>query len=91
MFLDDELEAIYQEKGFCEQTSVELIKACLRRVPKYEGYNAEAFINAIKRMDGGWRLFCKKHPEFRADGIRDYYCKALHLSEQTLSLFGWDK
>lgn len=90
MFLDDELEAIYKEKGFGEGTSLELMKACMRRVPKYEGTNDMEFINAIKRMDGGWRLFCKKHSEFNPNGIRDYYCTRLNLKPEAKRLFGWD-
>ena len=91
MFLDDELEQIYQEKGFSPETSKELVHACINRIPKFNGYNGQEFINAVKRIDGGWQLFCKRHQEFRPEGFRNLYCKACEVDkEKAKKLFGWD-
>ena len=57
MFLDDELEAIYTSNGFSHETSFELLKACLRRIPKPDQVRATDFLNEIRKIEGGWKLF----------------------------------
>ena len=85
MFLDDELESIYQENGFGGETSVKLIKACFARIRKFEDCrNGEDFLNDIKRVENGWKLFCKKHPEFNPNGIRDYYLKSGKVTDKRI-------
>lgn len=90
MFLDDEIEQIYQEKGFGAATPKEIMLACIRRIPKYNGRNDQEFINAVKRTDLSWKLFCNRHPRFRPEGFRELYCDLTELSrEKAKKIFGW--
>lgn len=70
MFLDEELNKIHEEGGFCEETSVKLIQACFNRLPKPEDLTSRDYINEIKKIEGSWRLFCKSHVEYNPDGFR---------------------
>ena len=63
MFLDDELEAIYQENGDSDMTSAKLLKACIMRVrPLSECRNGEEFLNNIKRSDLIGRAWVRIYP-----------------------------
>ena len=70
MFLDDELEAIYTENGFNPETSFRLLKACLNRIPKPDQVRPTDYFNEIRKIEGSWKLFCKRHGEFEPDGFR---------------------
>ena len=91
MFLDDELEAIYQENGDSDMTSAKLLKACIMRVrPLSECRNGEEFLNNIKRSENSWKLFCKKHPQYNPNGIRDWYKSKMTLSKDILDFMHWN-
>jgi len=78
MFLDNELEAIYTTNGFNPQTSFRLLQACLKRIPKPDQVRPQDFLNEIRKIEGGYKLFCKKHPEFAPNGFRKFminHCK----------------
>ena len=78
MFLDDELEAIYTTNGFNPQTSFRLLQACLKRIPKPDTVRPQDFLNEIHKIEGGWKLFCKKHSEFKPEGFKEFmidHCK----------------
>ena len=50
MFLDDELEQIYKENGFCEKTSMKLLNVVFNRMPKQEDalrMQPEHFLNKL--------------------------------------------
>ena len=90
MFLDDELEAIYTENGFNEQTSVKLIKACIKRIPRPEEAGVQGFLNKIREIEGGWKLFCKKHHEYDPDGFREFMINYFKITdEQVLDNLHW--
>ena len=93
MFLDDELEAIYTEHGFNPETSVRLLKACIARIRKIEDCpRPEDFLNDIKRIENGWKLFCKRHPQYRPEGFRDLMMKQCGdiLSKPVLEYLHWN-
>lgn len=91
MFLDDELEAIRTEYGFAQETSFRLFQACLRRIPKPDTVRPQDFLNEIRKIEGGWKLFCKKHPEYRPEGFRDLMKKQCGdiLSDPVLEYLHW--
>ena len=75
MFLDDELEQIYKENGFCKETSIKLIKAALNRIPKQEDASKmqpERYLNKLKQIESGWKLFCKRHTEYNPNDIKRF-------------------
>lgn len=71
MFLDDELEAIYKENGDSKETSFQLVNACMKRIPKPDAMSPEYFLNEVRKIEGGWKLFCKRHPEYKPNGFMD--------------------
>ena len=84
MFLDDELEQIYKENGFCKETSVKLLKAALNRMPKQEDalkMQPEHFLNKLKQIESGWKLFCKRHTEYDPNGIKRYFIEHIGISD----------
>ena len=72
MFLDDELEEVYKKKG-CDpiMASGTLFATCVKRMLDPEKNSVEDCISQWRRIDNGWRLFCKKHPELSPDGFKD--------------------
>ena len=84
MFLDDELNEIFEQKGFGKETSLELIKACVKRIDFDNGWSA--LYNSLKRTDSSWRLFCKKHKLYDEDGFRKVYLRTLGDDEEGLIL-----
>ena len=79
MFLDEELEQILFTKQLKTKEDVgELVKTLLQcminRVPNPNEVSTRDFITEIKKIDNGWRLFCKKHPtlKFKEDFWRNH-------------------
>ena len=71
MFLDDELKKIHEENGFSEETSAKLMAACFKRVPNPdEVKSVQDWYNEIRKIENGWKLFCKSHKEYKEDGFR---------------------
>lgn len=67
MFLDDELNQIFEEGGFTPETSIKLLQACINRMPSKEETQNMApsvFLTKLKQIDNSWKLFCKKHPGY---------------------------
>ena len=90
MFLDDELEAIYTTNGFTPKTSIRLLQACLRRIPNPDAVKPTDFLNEIRKIEGGWKLFCKKHSEFNPDGFRKFMITHCSLNERTREYLHWN-
>ena len=67
MFLDEELEQILLAKELkTKEDAIELqyrfLKCMINRVPDLFEVSTHDFLTEIKKIDNGWRLFCKKHP-----------------------------
>lgn len=70
MFLDEELEQILlakelKTKDDVDELAKELLQCMINRVPKPDEVSVHDFLTEIKKIDNGWRLFCKKHPTFK--------------------------
>lgn len=90
MFLDDELEAIYTTNGFSQETSFKLLQACLRRIPKPDQVKPTDFLNEIRKIEGGWKLFCKKHEECNPDGFRKFMIEQCNLDDRVMDYLHWN-
>ncbi len=92
MFLDDELEAIYNDDDLKEQKSFRLFQACLKRIPKPEQVKPQDFLNEIHKIEAGWKLFCKRHSQYRPEGFRDLMMKQCGdiLSKPVLEYLHWN-
>lgn len=88
MFLDEELEKIYQENGLNKETSKKLILACFDRIAKTP-LNPKVFLPAIKRTNNSWLLFCKRHPEFNPDGFKNIMIKKIGLTDSIKKYLDW--
>lgn len=79
MFLDEELEQtlfvkeVKTKEDFAE-LSMNLLQCMINRVPNPNEVSTDDFITEIKKIDNGWRLFCKKHLtlKFKEDYWRNY-------------------
>lgn len=91
MFLDEELEAIYNDAELKEQKSFRLLQACLKRIPKHEQISTQDFLNEIRKIEEGWKIFCKRHPQYRPEGFRDLMMKLCGdiLSKDVLEYLQW--
>lgn len=80
MFLDDELEQIFEEGGFTTETSIKLLKACINHMPSKEETQTmapSAFLTRLKQIDNSWKLFCKKHDGyFNKEGWRNWVLRS---------------
>ena len=80
MFLDDELDQIFEEGGFTPETSIKLLKACINRMPlkgETQTMAPSAFLTRLKQIDNSWELFCKKHDGyFNKDGWRNWVLRS---------------
>ena len=79
MFLDEELKQILLAKELKTKEDVvelakDLLQCMINRVPNPNEISTDDFLTEIKKIDNGWRLFCKKHPtlKFKEDFWRDY-------------------
>lgn len=90
MFLDDELEAIYTANGFSKETSFKLLQACLKRIPKPDMVKPTDFLNEIRKIEGGWKLFCKKHSEYKPEGFREFMISHCNLDERVREYLHWN-
>lgn len=80
MFLDDKLEAIYNEGKACgkSQTEIgtELLNECWARVKGDKNPETSVeiknWLNNLRKVEWYWRLFARKHKgEFREDGFKE--------------------
>lgn len=95
MFLDEELEQILFAKELkTKEDVVELSKTFLRcminRVPEPHKVSTHDFLTEIKKIDNGWRLFCKNHPTLKLneDFWRNQIRRADENGEAT-KVLGW--
>lgn len=70
MFLDEELEQIFlagelNTKEDVVKLSNNLLQCLINRVPTPNEVSTQDFLTEIKKIDNGWRLFCKNHPELK--------------------------
>ena len=79
MFLDEELEQILlakevKTKEDVVELSKNLLQCMINRVPEPHKVSTHDYLTEIKKIDNGWRLFCKKHPtlKFKEDFWRNY-------------------
>ena len=79
MFLDEELEQKFLAKELKTKEDVvelskNLLQCMINRVPNLNEISTDDFLTEIKKIDNGWRLFCKKHPtlKFKEDFWRNY-------------------
>lgn len=73
MFLDDELEQIYKEKYDNASLCLHLFEAMVNRLPKDK--KVDIFLSSLKQIDGSWKLFCKRHSEFKEEAFRTFVLK----------------
>lgn len=79
MFLDDELNKIFDEGGFTPEVTTKLLRACINRLPSREETAKMApsvFLTRLKQIDNAWRMFCKKHAEYNANGWRNWVLRS---------------
>lgn len=95
MFIDEELEQILLAKELkTKEDVVELSKTFLRcminRVPEPHKVSTHDFLTEIKKIDNGWRLFCKNHPTLKLneDFWRNQIRRADENGEAT-KVLGW--
>lgn len=79
MFLDEELEQILFAKEVKTKEDVvalghRLLQCMINRVPNPSEVSIHDFLTEIKKIDNGWRLFCKNYPtlKFKKDFWRNY-------------------
>ena len=89
MFLDEELESICQDETISQEKSVMLVKACLKRLPDPYKVSSLCFLNEIRKIEGGWKLFCSRHPQYRPEGFRELMIKHCGLSKPVLEYLHW--
>ena len=95
MFLDEELEQILfakelKTKEDVDELASDLLQCMINRVENPREVSACDFLTEIKRIDNGWRLFCKKHPtlEFNENFWRN---QVLRVDENGMAkkALGW--
>lgn len=75
MFLDDKLMEIWEESQGSGKSIIdvcqEMMDECTSRIPNPADVSVTDWINDVKRIDNGWRLFCKRNGFFKADAFKD--------------------
>lgn len=79
MFLDEELEQILFAKEVKTKEDIaelvhRLLQCMINRVPNPIEVSTHDFLTEIKKIDNGWRLFCKHYStlKFKEDFWRNY-------------------
>jgi hypothetical protein len=75
MFLDEELEQIYNKDIDYKSKLLELFKAMANRTEDPQKCSVEKYLLKLKQIDNSWRLFCKNHDDLCANGFRDLVLK----------------
>ena len=94
MFLDEELSKIHEENGFSESTLVKLMRACFNRVPSPADLESfQYWLNEVRKIESGWKLFCKSHPEYKEEGFRltakRMWADIENVEEEVYKNLGW--
>lgn len=95
MFLDEELEQIHAQKDKnLMDKSMLILEALTSRMPSPEEVltiSSSDFCTTIKRIDNGWRLFCKRHPnEYNTNAWRNRVLKA-DIEGKLAKALGWEE
>lgn len=95
MFLDEELEQILLAKELKTKEDVDelaktLLQCMINRVPEPHKVSTHDFITEIKKIDNGWRLFCKKHLTLKLneDFWRNHALRA-DVNDNIKKILGW--
>lgn len=95
MFLDEELKQILFAKELRTEADVvelakDLLQCMINRVPNPSEVSTHDYLTEIKKIDNGWRLFCKNHPtlKFKEDFWRNQVRHADENGKATKAL-GW--
>ena len=95
MFLDEELEQILFAKEFKTKEDVvelskNLLQCMINRVPNPSEVSTHDFLTEIKKVDNGWKLFCKNHPtlKFKEDFWRNHVLSN-DKSDKFKKALGW--
>ena len=79
MFLDEELEQIFSAKELrtkenIDKLAIDFLQCMINRVPNPYEVSTRDCLTEVKKIDNGWRLFCKNHPtlEFNEAFWRNY-------------------
>ena len=95
MFLNEELEQILFAKELKTKENVgelakTLLQCMINRVPNPSEVSTHDFLTEIKRIDNGWRLFCKNHPtlKFKEDFWRNHVIRA-DVNGNAKKILGW--
>ena len=79
MFLDEELEQTLftkelKTKEDVDELAINLLQCMINRLPKPNKVSTHDYLTEIKKIDNGWRLFCKKYPalKFKEDFWRNH-------------------
>ena len=72
MFLDEELEQILFAKELKTEEDVDklardFLQCMINRIPNPNEVSTHDYLTEIKKIDNGWRLFCKNHPTLKFD------------------------
>ena len=76
MFLDDELEQIYNKDIDYKSKILELFTAMANRMEDPSKCSVETYLLKLKQIDNSWRLFCKNHDDLYMNGFRDLILKS---------------
>ena len=79
MFLDEELTQVLFAKELKTEEDVaglgyRFLQCMINRLPKPDEVSMQDCLTEIKKIDNGWRLFCKNHPtlKFKEDFWRNH-------------------
>ena len=82
MFIDELFEKYLIEDGLTYGDAIQ--KVCQEKLSTDDGKN----FATVKQIDGGFRLFCKRHPETDTELVRKY---VKIRSPRLYKAIGWDK
>lgn len=95
MFLDEELEQILLAKEVKTKEDVvelsnNLLRCMINRVPEPHKVSTHDYLTEIKKIDNGWRLFCKKHPTLNLN--EDFWRNQVRRADENgeaMKALGW--
>lgn len=72
MFLDEELEKILfakelRTKEDAAKLARDFLQCMINRIPNPNEVSTHDYLTEIKKIDNGWRLFCKNHSTLKFD------------------------
>lgn len=90
MFLEDELNKIYNEEGVTQDSTFKMIKAIHERTPDPKN-GIDDYINAVRRNDYIWHSFCKGKPQLNPEGYRVFMLRNLNNADtlRAIQIFKW--